>query len=375
MYANIASATTEGGSSLHNFDTTQSYPVGGYTNSGNDVSGLITTHSNDGVTYYDAIIDEQDIAWVVYVMTQDTMSNEPDPHLTRITTFNSMISLASQYDTTTNNGLGLSTTLYHNGSTSTPDMGLNSKYASPTITTDGKGNIHVVGTVTYQGVMSTTKGASGSDKMVKSPLLRDAGTTPPEHAPYPLAMPGVKAGDEATNPSAPNQDDKGGYGPDTATLESEITGWPGASTSLYNPRGITHLLEMWWPAHEYSTPASGEWVIRSMNYRWLSVPSMKFNATTGYYVPLGQADTISGNEPFTHLAPQLRYQRFHGFDASYLDLIWNTNEKSWISTPHSQSRYYWPFGHAPGTIAEPGTDGWDSGTHRLGIPGHGVVDP
>ena len=308
-------------------------------------------------------------------MSRDTLSNEPDPHLTRITTFNSMISLASQYDTTTNNGLGLSTTLYHNGSADTPDMGLNSKYANPTITTDGKGNIHVVGTVTYQGVYSPTKGSVGSDKMVRSPLLRDEGATPSEHAPYPLAMPGVKAGDASSNPSTPNQDNTGGYGPDNTAITAGVSGWPGAVGNGYNPRSITHLLEMWWPAHEYSTPSSGEWVIRSMNYRWLSVPSMKYNATTSTYVPLGQADTISGNEPFTHDAPQLRYQRFHGFDASYLDLIWNTNEKSWISTPHSQSRYYWPFGHPPGTNAEPSTDGWESGTHRLGIPGHGVVDP
>lgn len=373
LYANAGSTTGDGGSaSLYSFDPSQAHPVGGYGNGGSDQT--FSTNPNDGVMFYDALIDEHNIAWAVYIMPGDTSgsvngSGEPMPYLTRITTFDSMKSLSSQYDLT--EGLGLSTTLFHSPPTTPFDGGLSPHLHSPTIGTDGKGNIHIVACSRYQAVYSGALGQIGSDRMVDLPLLREDGVVK-EHAPYPLRMPGVKAGLDVT-PSKPNPSDGGGYGPATSTLETEVLGWPG-SHGAFNPQPMEHLLEMWFPAHEYSTPSSGAWVIRSMNFRWLSVPSLAWNATTQQYVPVGQADTISGNEDFVHTAPQLRQQRFHGFDASYLDLTWITNERSWISTPHDQSRYFWPFGHPPGYAAEPGTDGWESGVHRLGIPGHAVVD-
>lgn len=376
LMANIGLSTDDGGSSsLYDFDPEKAYQVGGIRPGGSDVT--ISNSANDGCMFYDALLDERDIAWVVYVMPGDTLgqvngAGEPSPYLTRITTFDSNQSLLSQWDAT--EGLGLSTTLFHSPPLTSDNQGLLSHFHSPTITTDGGGNIHVVACSRYQRASSTTKGSTGSTQMVSSPLLRNDPQSDIEHAPYPLQMPGVKGGDQTQSVDAPAQGNTaGGYGPDSATLESEITGWPGDGT-VVDQTYYEHLLEMWWPAHEYSTPASGEWVIRSMNFRWLSVPSMKWNSTTNSFIPVGQATTLSGNEDFIHTAPQLRSQRFHGFDASYLDLSWISNERSWMSTVHEQSRIMWPHSHPDGTLAEPGTDGDGSTTHRLGIPGHPVVD-
>ncbi len=377
LMVNIGSHTDEGGSSsLCNFDPLQAYQVGGIPPGGSDIT--LSSNANDGCMFYDAILDERDIAWAVYIMPQDTGgqvngSGEPSPFLTRITTFDSNLSLSSQWDAT--EGLGLSTTLFHAPPLTADNQGLLANLHSPSITTDGGGNIHVVACARYQRGLSATKGSQGSQQMVSSPLLKNDAASTIEHAPYPLQMPGVKGGDQGTAVTTPAQGNAGGgYGPDSATIEEEISGWPGSTTTLLNQEYYEHILEMWWPAHEYSTPGSGEWVIRSMNFRWLSVPSMKWNPTTSAFIPVGQADTISGNEDFLHTAPQLRAQRFHGFDASYLDMSWISNERSWISTVHEQSRVYWPHSHPDGTVAEPGTDGDGSTTHRLGIPGHPVVD-
>jgi len=377
VMVNVAINPPDGGSSsLFTFDPEQAYQVGGIPPGGSDIT--LSAHANDGCMFYDALIDERDIAWIVYTMPGDTSgtvngSGEPLPYLTRVTTFNSKNALSTEWDST--DGLGLSTTLFHSPPTNTADMGLISHFHSPSITTDGNGNIHVVAVARYQRGSSATKGETGSTMMVSSPLLRNASGSGIEHAPYPLQMPGVAAGDHSTAVSTPAQSNiAGGYGPDSTTIENEITGWPGSTTSVTDSDLYEHLLEMWWPALEYSTPSSGEWVIRSMNFRWLSVPSMKWNTTTNSFVPLGQAYTISGHEDFLHTAPHLRSQRFHGFDASYLDLSWVSNERSWISTVHEQSRLYWPHSHPDGTLAQPGTDADGSTTHRLGIPGHPVVD-
>ena len=347
--------------------------VGGQTPAQSDVT--ISTNGNDGVRFYDALIDEQDRAWAIYVMPLDTGgqvngSGEPNPYLTRLCAFDARVALSDQWSST--EGLGLSTTLFHSPPTVAGDRGLDPAFHSPTITTDGGGNIHVVAVARYNAAYSTLDGGFGSDRMVLSGLLRDD-TSPAEHAPYPLQMPGVKAGDQSATTTYPNQDNEGGYGPETSTLSAEIDEWPGEQGAM-NSYEYSHLLEMWWPAHEYSTPASGEWVIRSVNFRWLSVPSMRWNATTQSFVPLGQADTISGNEDFLHTAPQLRMQRYHGFSSEYLDLSWITNERSWISTPHSQSAIMWPHSHPGNVNAEPSSDSWEDTDHRLGVPGHPVED-
>jgi len=374
VYANVGK-NRAGTTGLYYFDEQGSYMAGGLPPAGGGAT--LSGHIDDGVAAYDVIIDERDIAWVVHLSTGDTSGTingvgEPKPYLTRITTFDTRLSLTSQYSTTS--GLGLSTTLFHAGGVAAPNLGLDAKLHSPTITTDGKGNIHVVMCSRYDQATSVVQGTGGADMMVGSPALRNVAPNTTEHAPYPLQMPGVKAGDQDTGGVAATSDsDEGGSGEHTSTLAAEVYGWPGWS-GPFNTNAISHLFEMWWPAHEYSTPGSGEWVIRSMNFRWLSSPGMTFNPITGFFVPVGQSDTIAGHEDFLHTAPQLRGQRFHGYDSSYLDLAWITNERSWISTPHEGSRVYWPHGHPDGTPAEPGTDGWMSAEHRRGVPGYPVVD-
>ena len=74
----------------------------------------------------------------------------------------------------------------------------------------------------------------------------------------------------------------------------------------------------------------------------LSVPSLRYDATAASWVPVGSAQTLAGEEDFPHFSPQLRYQRFWGYDASELDMRWFTNELSWYATPHAGSRLYFP---------------------------------
>lgn len=366
VFANISDGLTTS-DSLYTFTGSLSKPVAGLMPS---ADATISTNPNDGIRYYDTMIDEQDRVWTVTVLVNDSSgqingSGEPKPYLTRVNTFDSKQSLSSQYDSSSK-GLGFATTLFHAPPTTSGDQGLDAGFHSPTISTDGNGAIHVVACARYTKAYSATQGSSGSEAVVNSPLLRLPSR---EHAPYPLQAPGIKAGDQSAATSQSNLSTTGGYGPQTSTVDDEVDGWTGIQSNL-NSYHYEHLIEMWWQGNEYSTPSSGEWVIRNVNFRWLSVPSMRYNSTTQSFIPLGQNDTISGNEDFTHTAPQLRSQRFHGFDASYLDLSWITNERAWHVTPHKQARAMYPHLHPLGTKAEPSSDSWDSSTHKLGAAGY-----
>ena len=366
VFINICDGLTTS-DSLWSFTGELSKPLAGLMPS---ADATISTNPNDGVRYYDSVIDEKDRIWTVSVMPLDTSgtvngSGEPNPYLTRVNTIEAKESLASQYDSLSR-GLGFSTTLFHAPPITSGDKGLDAGFHSPTISTDGNGAIHVVACARYSRAYSASQGTSGSDALTESNLLR---TSTREHAPYPLQAPSVKAGDQSAATSQPNLSTEGGYGPSTTSISTEVDGWPGIQSNM-NTYHYEHLIEMWWSGNEYSTPSSGEWVIRNINFRWLSTPSMRYNATTSSFIPLGQNDTISGNEDFTHTAPQLRAQRFHGFDASYLDLSWITNERAWQVTPHKQTRAMYPHVHPIGTAAEPGSDEWDSATHKLGSAGY-----
>lgn len=106
----------------------------------------------------------------------------------------------------------------------------------------------------------------------------------------------------------------------------------------------SHFMEIWLPSFEFDAATASENVIRSMNVRWLSVPSMKTDGTE--WTILGAAETLAGSEDFTHDAPQLRYQRFWGHNAADLDLAWTTNPLAWYRTPHAGSSLYWPWSGA-----------------------------
>ena len=51
---------------------------------------------------------------------------------------------------------------------------------------------------------------------------------------------------------------------------------------------------------------------------------------------------MAGEEDFPHHSPQLRFQRFWGYDASEIDLRWFTNELAWYSTNTKGSEVYYP---------------------------------
>ena len=123
--------------------------------------------------------------------------------------------------------------------------------------------------------------------------------------------------------------------------------WPETPTPPYvryaNPtKSMHHLMHIWFPSYEFDDDATApDRVIRSINIRWLSVPSLRYDAVKGW-IPIGSAQTLAGNEDFPHLSSQIRYQRFWGYDAGEVDLSWKTNELSWFTTPHAGSKLYYP---------------------------------
>lgn len=146
--------------------------------------------------------------------------------------------------------------------------------------------------------------------------------------------------------------------PSSAQLEGFMTtlmlSWPtgGLNVSIAFGERL-HFMEMFIPTSEISQPigAFGA-VARDVNLRFLSVPSM-VRDNSGNYSPASSPQTMAGHEDFTHAAPQLRYQQFHGHNAGEIDLRWTTNELSWYSNPHLGSKLYYPFvGGATMSIGE-----------------------
>ena len=154
----------------------------------------------------------------------------------------------------------------------------------------------------------------------------------------------------------------GGYAAPVSASDYE---WPDGGTHLIPTTGaVTHFMEVWMPTFEFSQDvAEPDEVLRSINIRWLSVPSMNYDATNGWF-PVGSAQSLNGQEDFTHTNPQLRYQRYWGFDAGELDLQWATNEMSWMNTVHGGSRVYFPYAGGSfttvgeGEIEGDGIAGW-----------------
>lgn len=164
-------------------------------------------------------------------------------------------------------------------------------------------------------------------------------------SPYPLVWPGTPMGDiherNVKNPWS------GVY-----ERASEFSWWAGERSTAgsgYNAIGqfgthypAHHLFEISLPSVEFD--ATADPVIRSMNFRWLSTPSMKWDSTAGWQ-PTTQQATFFGAEDFPHWFPHLRYQRHHGGTAQALDLVWFTTEHAWKHTPHRQSRMWMPDGN------------------------------
>ena len=295
-----------------------------------------TNEDKSRINHYDAIIDEKDMAVVVGI--RDDRQTSPQTGFatmanrhTIMTRFNTRKTFAEQYTTT--DGLGDTRTLLYtpNYNGSTEMRKVDTFLDCPTITTNGKGEYHVVMGFTMTGHDDGRVGA----------VFRDAGLTV-ESAVNPLQWAGTPlpsvsgtlyAGGYAR--ATPNAPDWTGRVQTGRTPSYTLGG--GAATNAHK-----HLMHLWFPSYEYDEDISADdRVIRSVNMRWLSVPSLRFDSTKGWQ-PVGAAQTIAGQEDFTHMAQQLRYQRFWGYDASEIDLTWRTNELSWYATPHHGSRLYYP---------------------------------
>jgi hypothetical protein len=284
-----------------------------------------------GVIYYDAVIDERDRSFVTVIKSDNGRT-------TLVNSFNPSRPLIDQR--TDANGLGVTKALFI-----PKNIMVRPDYKHITMTTNGKGEIHMVLGFRLSGVGNIQSVYAGR-------VYRDGVT---ESTIAPLQWGATPANDDTQSPPAGLTVD-GGYDPIPVPLNYE---WPTGGTNLTPLSGpITHFMEVWMPTFEFSQdPSEADEVIRSVNIRWLSVPSMTYHATTGW-TPVGSAQSLSGQEDFTHTNPQLRYQRFWGFSAGELDLQWMTNESSWQTSPHGASRLYFPYaGGSFTTVGEGETSG------------------
>ena len=276
-------------------------------------------HSTAGidVNYYDAIVDERDRAYVVA-----TKNASYGAGTTTLTTFSTRLTLESQYTVT--EGLGSCRTIYYIRAATGHDL------SEPTLTTDGQGNIHLV--------MGHHLSASDANWFGK--VMRDvSGAT--DTALWPIQWPGLASGDYSKGSASGPGD--GGFGGLSTDTKFPIGGvGPGGTVPVSG--AARHLIEMWWPSLEFDHDLTAtDMVLRSLNVRWLSVPSLSWDTTNGWQ-PISSAQTMAGHEDFPHYGAQLRYQRFWGFSAADLDMMWLTNELSWLQTMHEQSRVMHPYG-------------------------------
>lgn len=342
IYTNIGEGGVGG---TFTFDVAKAIHVCGV---GPDSRNTLSTYS---VRYFDVIVDERDRAAVVTVKNDSrTASGQTFANRqTLLTVFDTRIPLADQYSTT--DGLGDTRTIFmgptYDGSTELRYT--DTYFENPTITTNGRGEYHLVMGFTMTGEDPSRMGATFRD----SALLEESALGPLQWPSVPISASGSTLYD-------------GGYAEPTATPN-----WSGitSSSQWYSQETVAHrhLMHVWIPAVEFDDDTGAtDRVIRSLNVRWLSVPSLRFDSTKGW-VPIGSAQTLAGNEDFPHLAAQVRYQRFWGYDASEIDLRWLTNELSWFRTPHAGSALFMPglggadFRPGGGETSGEGIPGFPSG--------------
>lgn len=320
IYANVGrnETGTHDPSGRFIFDVSKAIHVVGVQNA----SQYWTTN----VIYYDAIIDERDRAYV-------TVIKDDVGRTVLLNSFNAAIPFSEEY--TSANGLGVTKALFiPKNATVRPD------YQHITTTTNGMGELHMI--------LGFTLAGADADRIVGG-LYRDGVT---DATISPLQWATTPASNASTSPPAA----KGSGGGYVATGSGD---WPDGGTHLEPTTGkVTHFMEVWMPTFEFSQDgAQADEVLRSINIRWLSVPSMNYDSTNGWQ-PVGSAQSMNGHEDFTHTNPQLRSQRFWGFDASELDLKWATNELSWMNTMHGGARLYYPYlGGSYTTVGESDTQG------------------
>jgi len=288
------------------------------------------TNTGKPVHYYDAIVDENDKAVVVAIKKDRQTANGQTwaNRQTLMTRFDSRLPLVGQYSSI--NGLGDTRTLFMGPTYNGVSEGryIDTFYENPTLTTNGAGEYHLV-----MGFTMT-----GSNPALFGLVNRDAAGVE-QSALAPLQWPSTPLTVDGTPPVQY----RGGYAqPSTSPAWPEIDTPPYPAYANGTTKSMRHLQHIWFPSYEFDDDATApDRVIRSINVRWLSVPSMRYDQTVGW-VPIGSAQTLAGNEDFPHLASQIRYQRFWGFDAGEVDLSWKTNELSWFTTPHAGSKLFHP---------------------------------
>ena len=351
IYANIGispNVLSNDPSGRYAFDTKRCYHVVGLPP---DAKNTLEPYN---VVYYDAIIDERDRALVVSCKDdRDTsLAKTFAPRQTLLTVFDTRKTLAEQYDAI--NGLGNHITVWrgpvYNGTSEL--KAVDPSYRDLTLSTDGKGNIHLVMTFSMIGEDDGRLGEVYRD--AASPQVRQSALGPLQWAATPTGK---------LNVSGVETPYLGGF------IKPNISpNWSGAVVPPYPPymdsttgREYQHILHCWIPSIEFDTTAN---VLRSINIRWLSVPSLRWDNANNTWSPVGSAQTMAGQEDFPHHSTQLRYQRFWGYDASEIDLRWFTNETSWYRTGHKGADLYYPS--AGGVQMQMG----DSQTKGEGIAGY-----
>ena len=277
----------------------------------------------DSVLYYDAIVDERNEAFVVAIKSDNLRH-------TLVSSFSTDKPLSESYTST--EGLGTTRTLFIGDNTGLRDV--RTQRSEVTLTTNGKGELHFIFGFTLKG-----------DDPDRVPAIFRDDTLVVESGIGPLQWPAQPASDlTSTTPATIGPAYKGGYAQPSGYYEWPDGGLTPPPTGSHESDGmlIKHFIEVWMPSFEFDqTIGADHWVVRSTNIRWLSTPSLGYDTTKGWY-PLTSSATMAGSEDFAHFAPQLRYQRFWGFDANALDLRWATNEMAWYRTPNPQSRVMWP---------------------------------
>jgi hypothetical protein len=333
IYCNIGKASQAGAldpNGRYTFDSEKAICVVGVQNA--------SQRWLDKVIYYDALIDVNNRAFT-------TIIKNDAGRTVLVNSFDASKPFTEQY--TDADGLGITKALFvpqPSPSTIAPN------YQHITTTTNGQGQIHMIVGFTLSG-----------DNDPSGAMFRD-GVTEATLGPFQWATTPASASPAVVGNPPAAMSTGGGYDKPVAPRKYE---WAQGGTNNTPLTGsITHFMEVWMPTFEFSQDVTEpDEVLRSINIRWLSVPSMNYNSTDGWF-PVGSGQSLTGHEDFTHTNPQLRYQRFWGFDAGELDLKWQTNEMSWMNTPHGGSQLYYPYAGGSfvtvgeGEILGDGIAGW-----------------
>jgi len=292
------------------------------------ILGMQDTSSNwtpvagwKGIQYWDSIIDNNEMVHVVGSINYGPAAAPlPKMVIYEARTFRTDSTPRSQFNI--NYGVGPSIVImdWYSGASRTPEP----NWTQISLTCDHNNTIHAVVCMEHY-----TTSPDQQDTAFQGATDRAQG--PNDKTAYPLDYPGTPSPDANAYDKSDESENVGLFEPSS----------PGAISTVQS----SHLIELWWPAYEISTTATGgtSGVLRSLNMRWLSVPGLSWDKESGW-TPVSNADSGAGSEDFPHLYPQLRYQKHHGY-SSDMDLTWQTDMLAVYQTQYSGSGlYFWNGG-------------------------------